>query len=42
MFKKDARSVCTLNVTVSPDPLSPMPSTSGAWRKRKRKKIGGL
>ena len=29
MFKKSSRSVCTVNVMVSPDPLSPVQSTSG-------------
>ena len=30
MFKKASSSVCTSTVVVSPDPLSPTPSTSSA------------
>jgi len=37
MFKKASRSACTLNVTVSPDTLSLMPSTSGVCRLQKKK-----
>jgi hypothetical protein len=30
MFKKASKSVCTLGIVVSPDPLFPTPSTSSA------------
>jgi hypothetical protein len=32
MFKKASRSVCTSTTVVSPDPLSPTPSTSSATK----------
>jgi hypothetical protein len=32
MFKKASKSVCASTVVVSPDPLSPTPSTSSAMK----------
>jgi hypothetical protein len=37
MFRKASKNVCTLNV-VSPDPLSPTPSTCSALKSRKHRR----